>query len=112
MGFTGSIIENNTVRISSGETGSEFFISNGLVVVGLILPTMTSTAVSFKTFAGDGTTAIPVYMDDGTLYSATIGSNRYVSLDLSVMNGLGSVQVVGGSTEGADRDIILVTRPV
>ena len=104
--------ERVAVTIASSGTTSAGNNLGGASPIGIEFPTVTSTTVSFKRLAADGSTWLPVYEDDGTIYQATIVSNTYLALNPSVMAGVHNVPIVMGSSEASARTLQLVYRPI
>ena len=111
MSFNPSIVY-QSVTIVSGQTQSSSYDTSGATVIGLELPTLTGSSLTFQKLASDGATWLNVLMDDGTAYSVTVSGAGYVSLDPTVMVGVVSLRVVSNSAEGADRAITFVMRVV
>ena len=102
-----------TATIANGQTTSdEQDLSSGRSIVGVITPgTLTSTTLTFSAATVSGGTYTPVY-DEGSQYSITVGTSRYVALKISVFAGVRYLKIVGGSSEGGTRTITLVMRNV
>lgn len=78
---------------SAGTKTGAVVVPVNKVLVGIELPSaLTGTSFSFEISNDQGTTYVPIYKD-GTLYSVTVGTSRYVELHPDAMKGS-----VGGPT--------------
>ncbi len=84
----------------TGTTSSAIALGSEQALVGLVLPTVASTSITF-TGSVNGTTYVTVRDVGGGAYSVTAGSDRYIPLDPRVFAGLPLVKVVFGSSETA-----------
>lgn len=104
-----------SVTIASGGTVSSALnlTTSGHCVVGLITPgTLTGTSFTFQASA-DGSTYNALYDKNGSQYSVTVSTSRYIYLPPADFAGIPYLKIVSGSTEsGGDRVITIVTRPV
>lgn len=102
-----------TATIASSGTASAAVDLGGLTLCGLYVPaTFTGTALTFQTSLTLGGTYVAVLDDAGGSLTRTVAQGKYLPLDPSIFAGIQFLKVVSGSTEGAARDIILISRPV
>jgi len=101
------------VIAASGTTSGEVD-TLGTTLLGIYLPAvLTGTAITFTAAPASGGTFVPVRTMDGSgAYSTTVAASRYVPLDERVFKGLRFIKLVSGSSEAAERTIVLATRPV
>lgn len=98
-------IVTNSVAIASSGTTSAAISTNGLSLVGLLFPTITSTAVTFTVSSTVGGTYVPLYNASGAV-SYTIASGRWVSINPADFAGVQFFKIVMGTSEGSARTII------
>ena len=90
---------------------SEAAFIGGLRLIGIALPaTISSTSVSFKVKVGSS--YLPLYEDDGTLYSITVAADRFVPVKIPYFAGSEYIKIYAASSEADGREIELVVRPV
>jgi hypothetical protein len=107
-------ITRHDLTIASGGTTSPALdlAALGEQVVGIVTPaTLTSTTITF-TCCATGTTFVPLYDSTGTQVSVTVGTSRFIYLSPAIFAGVAQLKLVGGSSEGGDRVISVLTRPV
>lgn len=98
--------------VASGATVSGALDLGELAVVGIVTPAaITSTAMTFQASA-DGVTYNQVTTRDGTVYSVTISASKHIVIPPADLCGIRYLKVVGGSAEGADRNITVLLRSV
>lgn len=101
-----------TVVITSGGTVSSTSAMANYALVGITFPAaMTGTTVTFKGSTASGGTFVPVYNSSGQV-SYTIAASRYYAIDPKDFLGTLYLQVVSGSSEGADRSLVLHLKAV
>ncbi len=100
------------VTIASGQTESSEADLGGTTLVGILLATMTSTAMTFKAALTGGGTSVIMKDGAGNSISKTIASNQFIAIDPTLFRGARFLKVVGGSAEGADRTVTLVSKPI
>ena len=99
-----------SVIIPSGNTVSNAIDLADLNMVGLILPVaLTSTAMTFNV-SPDNINFYHYYNTAGTQVSITVQPNTYVGFTPGDFAGIRYLALVGGTAEGADRTIEIVTR--
>lgn len=105
-------VVSDSIASSGTKTGAVTVPSNK-VLIGIELPAaLTGTSFTFEISNDQGTTYVPMYKD-GTSYSVTVGTSRYVELHPDAMKGtVGGpaltptyIKAVSGSAEGATRTI-------
>lgn len=104
---------NLSTTIPDGATeptaGSEVPIGN--VLVGLILPaSMTGTTVTFLTATTLAGTYVAIQDGEGTDYSVTIASSKYVPVDPVKFLGARFLKIKSGTAETGAKVVTLVTR--
>lgn len=108
MSFQQAIDAVDVTIESSGTTSSAANVYGKGNVVAVETPSaLTGTSFTFEA-STDGSTYVPLY-NEGTQYSVTVGTSRYVALDPAVFAGVKWVKVVSGSSEAASRTITIVT---
>lgn len=97
----------NTVTIVSGGTSTGVIDLGGYVPVGVLFPaTFTGTALTFQTSETSTGTFRQVYNSAGAV-SYTVAQARYYALNPADFWGVRYIKLTSGSTEGADRSLIL-----
>jgi hypothetical protein len=102
---TGNLIVGQ-VGIANAATVSDVINTQGLNLVGLLLPSaLTGTTISFQGSL-DGTNFDPVYSTvSGTALSYTVAQGHYVAFDPTPLQGLPFIKLVSGTSEAAARTI-------
>ena len=101
------------VTIASGQTASGEADLGGTTLVGVMLPAaLTGTAVTFTAALAPGGTFNPVTGSNGSALSYTVAANKYLAIDPALFHGVQFLKAVSGSAEGADRTLVLVSKPV
>ena len=100
--------------IANGQTNSGWVDLKGKQLVAIVFPAaMTSASVRFRgRYLSTGNGNIIAEKKSATDYSCPFTANEWVPLDVDVFCGVGQIQIVAASAEGAARDIVLITRPV
>jgi len=95
---------------AGGTTTATVTCEGGRIPLALELPSvLTGTTLTFKAASASEVTPTSLY-DEGSAYSVTVSTSRFVSLKRSVFEGVRFFQIVSGSTEsGADRVIKVIT---
>jgi hypothetical protein len=102
-----------SVTISSGTTTSPEIDLGGTDLVGIMLPaTMTSTTMTFTAATATGGTYQAVQDGAGNTISKTISGGKYIAIDPTTLHGVRYLKLVSGSSEGADRAITVISRPI
>lgn len=102
-----------TVTIANGATASGEADLGGTTLVGVILPAaLTGTTLTFTAASAAGGTFIPVTGSNGSNLSFTVAASKYLAIDPALFHGVRFIKAVSGSTEGAARDLILVSKPL
>lgn len=109
--FNGQIgFQTSTQTISSGQTVSDNIQLKGFGMVGLIMPaTLTSTTMTFNG-SQDGTNFSSLYNVSGTQLSITVAASRIILFSPGDFVGINYLQLVGGTAEGGDRTIQVISR--
>ena len=101
-----------TVTIANaGTTTPTITLDANKIPLAIDIPAaFTGTSISFRASALSGGPLDPLYYES-TLYSVTVGTSRFISLNRAAFEGVKFLQLVSnaGGGEGAARDIILVT---
>jgi hypothetical protein len=100
--------------IANGQTTSNEIDLSGTDVCGFFMPAaFTGTALKITASPTAGGTFVPVYDGDGSELSLAVGTSRFVPIkNLAVVAGLRFIKLVSGSSEGAQRQIIIAARPI
>lgn len=112
-----STLTSITATIASGASLSGALNIAGKGLVRILMPAAFSgTALTFQT-SMDGVTYYNLYKPDGTEYSVTVAAARAIVLPPADFAGFNYLKVRSGTsgaatTEGADRSVVLVARPV
>ena len=102
-----------TVTILSGATVSNAIDIGGGTLVGLITPAaLTSTAISFQSAPSLAGTYVACKDGAGSSISKTVAASQDIKIASSDLFGRQFLKLVAGTTEGADRIITLIIRPV
>jgi hypothetical protein len=106
------IAKTGTVTIASGQTTSGAIdLTDQEKLLAVTIPAeFTGTTITF-TASVDGSTYLPVYYE-GTQYSVSVGTSRFIALDPRVFASANYVRIVSGSSEGAGRSVGIVVRAV
>lgn len=109
--FNGKIgFQTSTQTISSGQTSSDAVTLNGFGMVGMIMPAaLTSTTMTF-TGSQDGVTYTALYNTSGSVLTATVAASRLILFVPGDFVGINYLKLVGGTAEGADRSIQVISR--
>lgn len=90
---------------NAGTTSVTTAVDTPRIPLALEMPAVfTGTTLTFKACSSASGTAIPLYLE-GSAYSVTVANSRYIALDRRAFEGVKFLQIVSGSTEGADRVI-------
>lgn len=98
----------DTVTIASSGTTSTSLQLQGTIPLAIQTPAaLTGTSFTFQS-SNDGSAWYDLY-NGSTLYSVTVGINRYIALNPDVFEAVRYVRIVSGSTEAASRTIVLIS---
>lgn len=101
-----------TVTIASGQTVSNAIDLGEMCLCGVQTPSaLTSTAFTFQG-SSDNSTFCAMTSQDGTAITAVVAASKLLMLAPANFAGVRFLKVVGGTVEGADRNIILLVRAV
>ena len=96
------------IDVSESATVSSAIQLDGVVPIGIITPAaMTGTAIKFQ-FSHDDLTFTALYDTSGSEVSITSAASRWIALDKEDFLSAKSIKLVSGSSEAADRSIIVV----
>ena len=98
--------------IANGQTASDAVNTDTQLLSGILFPSaFTGSTVTFK-FSTDGSTWKDVKETDGSAVSYTVSADDVIRIDPSgwAFASSGYIQVVSGSSEGAERKIKLIFR--
>jgi FtsP/CotA-like multicopper oxidase with cupredoxin domain len=104
-----------TATIAASGTTSGAVNLHGLTAVGLHMPAaFTGTSVTFTAAPTETGTyqAVCEMGDSGSTYTVTAAASKYIPLDPQVFAGVQHLKVVSGSSEAAERAIVIACRPV
>jgi len=97
-----------SVTISSGGTSSAEVDLENFILVGFETPgTLTGTAMTFTVAAQSGGTFKALKTSGGSALSFTVSASGYYSVDPVNFWGVRFMKFVSGSSEGADRILML-----
>ena len=104
-----NILSSDTAVIaSSGTTSTSIIMERNRVPLAVIVPAaFTGTSIKFQASI-DQSTFFALY-NEGTEYSVTVSTSRYVALNPDVFQGVACVRLVSGSSEAASRTISVVS---
>lgn len=105
-----NIQRSDTVTIaSSGTTSTSLLMERNRVPLAIVTPAaLTGTTIKFQASVDDGATFVPLY-NEGTEYSVTVNTSRFVALNPNVFQGVVLLRLVSGSSEAASRVIGIVS---
>lgn len=96
-----------TVTLPAGTKTAAIYLGC-YTLVGVQFGTFTGTALTFETSSAiDGTFVAVKATTGGTALSYTVAQNSYSAIDPVPFYGLSIIKLVSGSTESADRTLIL-----
>lgn len=108
-----SIINTTTASISASGTTSAAVDLSGTTLAGIQMPaTFTGTSISFQAATSLGGTYQTVIDGSGSTLSKNVSQGKYLILDPSEFASLQFIKIVSSATEGSQRDLVLVSRPV
>ena len=94
---------------NAGTTTPTITLDPSRIPLSIEMPAaFTGTAITFKACSLSSGTPVPLYYE-ATLYSVTVAASRFVSLNRAAFEGVKYLQIVSNATEGAQRDLLLVT---
>lgn len=103
-----------TATIANGATTSDVVHLRDHAMVGLIMPAaFTGTTITFTASDSPTGTFVPVYDSDGNQISVAVAVSRALGLSGAEADALAPfqfVKLVSGSTEGAERLVIVVKK--
>lgn len=99
--------------IANAATTSDEIDLKGTTICGLHIPAaFTGTTIKISAAAENDSTFRTV-MSAGADYSLTVAAGKYVPIEnLAIVSGLRRIKLISGSSEAAERKIIIATRPV
>lgn len=96
--------------IHSGNTTSDIVDLSDLAMTGIIIPiAFTGTAITFNG-SMDNINYYPLYNTAGTQLSITVAPDRWIEFTPGDFCAVRYLSFVSNATEGADRNLIIVTR--
>lgn len=99
-----------TPSIASGQTKSGAIEISGAAFVTIKTPAaLTGTTISFEGCESLGGTYVPIYDEFNTLVSLTVTTSRGYPVPSPVM-AWPYIKIVSGSSEGADRSIVVLLK--
>jgi hypothetical protein len=105
---TGKALITKTVTITSGQTGSAEVDLDQYVLVGFETPAaMTGIAITFTVASAPSGTHKALKVSGGTSLSFTTAASGYYAVDAANFWGVRILKLVSGSSEAADRSLIL-----
>lgn len=110
--YQSNISFNLTATIGSGNTASAVIDLSGTSLVGMISPSaLTGATLTFSASPTEDGTYNTLYRN-GSDVSLTFAADKYILLEPSDFVGVRFLKVTSDSTEAADREFTLITRPV
>ena len=101
-----------TITVASNATTSAEVDLGGTEIVGLQLPAaFTGTTLKFMVSTVSGGTYQTLTDGAGADVSKTVAQGKYVGIDPTLFRGIRFVKLVSGSSEGADRQIVIFSIP-
>ena len=108
-----SVITTLTASISASGTTTPAMDLGGTTLLGIQLPAaFTGTSISFQAATALGGTYQVVIDGSGSVVSKTVAQGKHLMLDPSEFAGLQFIKIVSSATEAAQRDLVLISRPV
>lgn len=102
-----------TATIANGQTTSSAIDLSGTTLVGIQLPaSFTGTSLTFQAATTAGGTYQTVIDGSGTTISRAISQGRYLTLNPIDFAGIQFLKVVSSASEGGQRNLELISRPV
>lgn len=110
---TGSIQTVNAV-IPNAQTTSQAISLNGMTPVGIEMPgTFTGATLAIHASNTVDGTYKPIYIALGaTPLSYAVAASRYIAIDPIQLQGAQFIKLVSGSSEGAERTLILTMKGI
>lgn len=107
-----SLLGELTATIANGATTSGAIDLGGGALVGIRTPA-TLTGTSFAVQAADEAgNFLAVYDSSGNAVAITAAADRHIYLNPANFAGLRQIKLVSNASEGGDRTITLIVRPV
>lgn len=108
-GYQGLFNPGTSTLIASGQQESAAINCGGMALCGIFLPAaFTGTTLTFEASqAIDGTFIAVKNTTSGTSLSYTVAANTYCALDPKDFQGIHFLKIKSGSSEAADRTLIL-----
>lgn len=107
-GYTGLFNPAYAAKILSGQQESSVISCGGFVLCGVKIPAaFTGTALTFEMCDTAGGTYVPVNGIDGTPISYVVAQGNYYAIDPKNFHGINFLKIKSGSSEGADRALVV-----
>jgi hypothetical protein len=107
-------VSTDTIAViaASGTTSAEVDLM-GTKVVGVYIPaTFTGTTLKFSSAHTAGGTSFVMQDGLGSDYTVTVATGKYIALDPVKFVGVRFLKIISGSTESAERSLVLATLPI
>lgn len=110
--FIGLVVNTKIATIPSGQTTSNIINLQGATLKTIILPALFTGTQLFFQISINGSTFYDYYNIDNIKVSITCSQNRAYGLGAIDFYSIQYLKIVSGTTESANRDIILLTRGI
>ena len=105
-------VNKRTATIANGTTDSDIIDLEGQTLCGLTMPSaLTGTAITFSV-EGAGNVFSVMADGAGADVSKTVAVDKYIKLSPTDFAGVGRLKLISGSSEGAERSIIVHLREI
>lgn len=102
-----------TVSILSGDTDSTSFGTKSKFLVAIKLPsTFTGSSITLKGKISNDSSFETITNTDGSTYSIAVGNGNAIPIDPVLTIGFKAIQIISGSSEGGDREIIVALKSI
>lgn len=112
MAIVSKDLNSLTATIASGQTVGAAVDLLGMYLVAFVTPAaLTGATFTFQASA-DNATFAPLYAANGSAYSIPVGTSRYIQVPPPDFAGIRYLKFVSNLSEGADRSLTLLVRPI
>lgn len=106
------VLSHIAATIDSSEDTSDAIDLMGTTLCGVYLPsTFTGSSISFEVASEASGSFVPLYKN-GALYSISVSTDTYQTIDVSDVAGIRHLKIVSSGTEAAERTLTLAVRSV
>lgn len=111
--FRSFIVDDASTTIASSATTSGEIDLSGTTLCGIYIPAaFTGTSISFQAASESGGTFVAVKDGAGNSVSKTVAASQFIKIDPTDFVGVRFLKIVSGSTEAAERTLVLAARPI